>query len=150
MSQLQRYTYPGIGVWAEENLSYTQAIRVGNTIICSGQGGWDPNQDIRQGIHLHEDLEKEINQAFANCDLNLKNAGGKGWSQVYRVTTYSTDVKSQSEIIIANLRKWMPEHKATWTQLGVKELGLDTMHFEIDVEAYDEEGAEEARKAKAT
>lgn len=43
-------------------------------------------------------------------------------------------------------------HKATWTLLGVKELGLETMHFEMDVEAYDEEGAgaEEARKAQAT
>jgi enamine deaminase RidA (YjgF/YER057c/UK114 family) len=114
------------------------------------QGGWDPNQDLSHGLQIHGDLETEINQAFANCELNLKNAGGKGWSQVYRVTTYSTDVKSQFEIMVANLKKWMPDHKATWTLLGVKELGLETMHFEIDVEAYDEEGAEEARKAKAT
>lgn len=70
---------------------------------------------------------------------------------MYRVTTYSTDVDSHFEITVANLKKWMPRHKATWTLLGVEELGLETMHFEMDVEAYDEAGAaEEARKAQAT
>ena len=32
---------------------------------------------------------------------------------------------------------------------SVKQLGADTMNFEIEVEAYDEEGAAETRKAKA-
>lgn len=40
----------------------------------------------------------------------------------------------------------MPDHFAVWTELGVKELGDEAMHFEIDVEAYDEEGAAMARK----
>lgn len=31
----------------------------------------------------------------------------------------------------------MPEHCPIWTELGVKELGADGMHFEIDVEAWD-------------
>ena len=45
-----------------------------------------------------------------------------------------------------NLRKWMPDHSAIWTELGVKELGADGMHFEVDVEAYDPEGAAAAEK----
>jgi enamine deaminase RidA (YjgF/YER057c/UK114 family) len=113
-------------------------------------GGWDSSQKEPDLANLIKpDLLEEIDQAFANVDYNLKHAGGKGWSQVYRVVTYSTNIAPQHERILENLRKWMPDHCPVWTELGVKELGLDTMNFEIDVEAYDEEGAAEARKAKA-
>ena len=91
----------------------------------------------------------EIDQAFENVDYTLKHAGGKGWSQVYRVVTYSIDIKAQNDRIVENFRKWMPNHCPVWTEIGVKQLGADTMNFEIEVEAYDEEGAAEARKAKA-
>lgn len=30
--------YPGLGEWAKENLHYSQAVRIGNTIKISGQG----------------------------------------------------------------------------------------------------------------
>jgi len=103
-------------------------------------GGWD-NAKLKQSFSfdnlIAENIEKEIALAFENVDINLKHAGGKGWSQVYRVITYSTDIPSQHAFINANLKKWMPDHKPTWTEIGVRELGLDTMHFEIEVEAHD-------------
>lgn len=86
---------------------------------------------------ITKDLEAEIAQAFENVDIALKDAGGKGWSQVYRVVTYSTDIPSQHAFINANLKKWMPNHKPVWTEIGVKQLGLEAMHFEIEVEAHD-------------
>jgi enamine deaminase RidA (YjgF/YER057c/UK114 family) len=86
-------------------------------------------------------LSKEIDQAFANVEYNLKNAGGKGWSQVYKVVTYCTEIHQQQEDVVRNLKAWMPNHRAIWTTLGVKQLGADGMHFEIEVEAYDPEGA---------
>lgn len=92
-------------------------------------------------------MAEEIDQAFANCEHNLKHAGGQGFSQVYKVVTYSTDIQSQNEHIVRNLRKWMPGHAAIWTELGVKELGGgEQMHFEIDVEAFDPEGASAVKK----
>jgi enamine deaminase RidA (YjgF/YER057c/UK114 family) len=30
--------YPGLGEWARDNLHYSQAVRIGNTIKISGQG----------------------------------------------------------------------------------------------------------------
>lgn len=116
----------------------------------SALGGWDARRseyELEKDF-IKKDLVAEIDEAFANVDYALKHAGGKGWSQVYRVVTYSTDIPSQSEHIVANFRKWMPNHCPVWTQLGVSHLGSKQMHFEIDVEAYDEEGAAEARKAK--
>ena len=92
---------------------------------------------------------EEIDQAFKNVDYNLKHAGGQGWSQVYKVVTYSTDIKPQHDRIVANFRKWMPNHSPVWTEVGVKMLGGDNMHFEIEVEAYDPEGAAAATTVKA-
>lgn len=86
---------------------------------------------------ITKDLEGEIEQAFANVELTLKDAGGKGWSQVYKIVTYSTDIPSQHEFITNNVKKWMPNHSPLWTEVGVKQLGIEAMHFEIDVEAHD-------------
>ena len=157
MAHLQSYAYPGWGEWAAKNVNYTQAIRVGDRIMCSGQGislptprlittnsifpgGWDGKKtDVDIDNIVTKDLEGEIAQAFENVDYNLKHAGGKGWSQVYRVVTYSTDIPPQHEFIVENLKKWMPNHKAVWTEVGVKQLGSPLMHFEIEVEAHDED-----------
>lgn len=90
---------------------------------------------------IKSDLLEETDQAFENVDYNLKHAGGQGWSQIYKVVTYSTDVKPQHDRIVENFRKWMPDHQPIWTEVGVKDLGAETMHFEIDVEACDEKKA---------
>lgn len=93
---------------------------------------------------------EEIDQTFENVDYNLKNAGGKGWSQVFRVNSYHTEISDEAMTrMVENLRKWMPDHKPILTAVGVTTLGLDGMRIEIEVSAYDEEGAAEARKARA-
>jgi enamine deaminase RidA (YjgF/YER057c/UK114 family) len=38
MSAPKYAIYPGLGEWAKENLHYSQAVRIGNTIKISGQG----------------------------------------------------------------------------------------------------------------
>ncbi|KAK2592579.1 hypothetical protein QQS21_009724 [Conoideocrella luteorostrata] len=131
------HSYPGLGEWAKDKLHYSQAVKVDNLIKCSGQGGWDAkNQDVDFENLIPSDLLTEIDQAFANCDYNLRHAGGKGCSQVYKVVTYTTDMAGAHDRIVYNLRKWMPNNPPIWTELGVKELGLPTMRFEIDVEAH--------------
>lgn len=57
--------------------------------------------------------------------------------------TYSTDIPAQHERIVENLRKWMPGHRAVWTEVGVKMLGVEEMRFEVEVEAWDGEGMAE-------
>lgn len=108
-------------------------------------GGWDPITG-----DMKKDIYEEIDQAFENVDLALKDAGGKGWSQVYRVNSYHTDMSHDTLMyVVENLKKWMPDHKPILTCVGVTQLGIEGMRLEIEVAAYDEEGAEEARKAKA-
>jgi enamine deaminase RidA (YjgF/YER057c/UK114 family) len=159
MASLHTYAYPGLGDWARENMHYSQAVRVENKIVCSGQGKFDspwgltlimyltpyPGGWDRSKVEIKNDLMEEVDQAFDNVDANLKHAGGKGWSQVYVVRTYATDIKAVHNRIVENYRKWMPDHQPAWTEIAVKELGLPEMHIEIEVEAYDPEGAAEAR-----
>lgn len=99
---------------------------------------------------MKEDIYEEIDEAFKNVDHNLKDAGGKGWSQVFRVNSYHTDMSHDALMyMVKNFRKWMPDHQPVWTCVGVTKLGIEGMRVEIEVSAYDEEGAEEARKARA-
>lgn len=153
MSNLKYSDYPGAGQWFRENNGLSQAVRIGDRIEASGQGtftismilevhntndlkkgGWDPNF---KGVSFPKDLKQEIDQAFANVDLNLKHAGGKGWDQVFRVNSYHTDLTDEvSAWMVENFRKWMPNHQPIWTEVGVKQLGAPEMHVEIEVVAY--------------
>lgn len=38
MSHLQYYRQPGYGEWAYDKFAYNQAVRVGDSVHCSGQG----------------------------------------------------------------------------------------------------------------
>ncbi|KAL4877089.1 Endoribonuclease L-PSP/chorismate mutase-like protein [Aspergillus karnatakaensis] len=133
MSGLKAYNYEGMGQILHEQNRYNQAIRVGDRIECSGQGGWDPKTGT-----IDREINAQIDQAFANVDLNLRDAGGKGWSQVFRVTTYHVPLNSEAhEAVVRNFKKWMPDHGPVWTEVGVARLGHDDMRFEIEVSAYD-------------
>ncbi|WWC65916.1 uncharacterized protein I303_108538 [Kwoniella dejecticola CBS 10117] len=138
MSNLQYHAYAGIGQWAKDNLGYNQSVRVGDVIHISGQGGWDPK--VIDNISFDEDIAKQIDQAFENVDLALRDAGGKGWSQVFKVTSYHLPLDhSATEAMIRNFAKWMPDHKPLWTEIGVASLGAEGMRVEIEVQAYDKQ-----------
>ncbi|EOA84357.1 hypothetical protein ACJQWK_01282 [Exserohilum turcicum] len=146
MAHLQHYCYPGFGEAKREELWYSQAVRVGDYIEIAGQGGWDPETS-----KIPTDLDEEIDQAFANVEHCLKHAGGKGWSQVYKIRLYLTDLSEQSVVAcVRNFKKWLPDHRPILTCIGVNQLGLPGMRVEIECKAHDEEGAKAAAAAKAS
>ncbi|RSH77015.1 uncharacterized protein EHS24_003956 [Apiotrichum porosum] len=133
MSNLQYFTYPGYGEEALEKHKYSQAVRIGDRIECSGQGGWD-----RATSKITEDLGAEIDQAFENVDVAVKAAIGKGWSQVFRMTTYHVVLNEEIYVRMKmNIDKWLPDHKPIWTCIGVAKLAFPGMNVEIEVAAYD-------------
>jgi enamine deaminase RidA (YjgF/YER057c/UK114 family) len=96
-------------------------------------GGWDPKTG-----EIHKDINAEIDQAFANVHTNLKNAGGKGWEQVFRVTSYHVPINEEAiQAMVRNFKKYMPNHQPIFTCVGVSKLGLDDMRVEIEVSAHD-------------
>ncbi|OQE22927.1 hypothetical protein PENSTE_c009G03506 [Penicillium steckii] len=133
MSHLQYYSYEGVGQRNKETFRYSQAVRIGDRIECAGQGGWGP----KTGVYFKE-INQQIDQAFANVDLNLKDAGGKGWEQVFRVNSYHVPLNNEAlEAMVRNFKRWMPNHQPIWTTVGVTRLGEDDMRVEIEVVAHD-------------
>ncbi|GAB7331524.1 hypothetical protein MBLNU13_g02920t1 [Cladosporium sp. NU13] len=133
MSNLRYFAYEGVGQRNLKQHGYNQAVRVGDRIECAGQGGWDPQTGV-----FYKEINEQIDQAFANVDLNLKHAGGKGWSQVFRVNSYHVPINDEAlAAMTRNFKKWMPDHSPIWTCVGVTRLGEDDMRVEIEVVALD-------------
>ena len=102
-------------------------------LTSPGAGGWGP----KTGVYFKE-INQQIDQAFANVDLNLKDAGGKGWEQVFRVNSYHVPLNNEAlEAMVRNFKRWMPNHQPIWTTVGVTRLGEDDMRVEIEVVAHD-------------
>lgn len=72
---------PGYGETLLNALHYSQALKIGNCVETSGQGGW--NDDLK----IPNSLEEEIAQAFINVERTLATAGAS-WEQVVHVNSY--------------------------------------------------------------
>ncbi|PWY78022.1 L-PSP endoribonuclease family protein [Aspergillus sclerotioniger CBS 115572] len=133
MSHLTYYNYDGVGKKNQQQFKYSQAVRIGDRIECAGQGGWDPATGV-----FYKEINEQIDQAFKNVELNLKDAGGKGWEQVFRVNSYHVPINNEAlEAMVRNFKKYMPNHEPIWTCVGVTRLGEDDMRVEIEVVAHD-------------
>ncbi len=121
---------PGFGETFRRNLHFSTAVKTGNRVETSGQGGWNDDLQIPAAI------EDEIAAAFRNVALVLANAGAT-WDHVIHVNTYHVGgfPPVVNDTIVKLYRQYMPNHAPIWTQLGVEALGLTTMRFEIRVTA---------------
>ncbi|NWD04582.1 RidA family protein [Pseudomonas gingeri] len=130
MSKPEFFVTPGYGERLLDALHYSQAVRIGNRVETSGQGGWNDE------LQIPESLAEEIVLAFKNLDRTLKTAGA-GWEHVVHVNSYHVGgFPPQVNQLMSQLyRQYMPDHAPIWTQLGVEALGLPTMRIEIRVTA---------------
>jgi enamine deaminase RidA (YjgF/YER057c/UK114 family) len=121
---------PGVGETFRRTLHFSTAVKTGNRVETSGQGGW--NDDLQ----IPEAIEDEIAAAFGNVALVLASAGAN-WGHVIHVNTYHVGgfPPVVNDTIVKLYRQYMPNHAPIWTQLGVEALGLPTMRFEIRVTA---------------
>ncbi|OAQ60567.1 L-PSP endoribonuclease family protein [Pochonia chlamydosporia 170] len=144
MSHLKYFAYEKFGTRQRELYRYSQAVRVGDRIELAGQGGWDPDTGV-----IDEDLIAQIDLAFSNVDRALKDAGGKGWEQVFRVNSYHTTLNHEVlGAMVRNVEKWMPNHQPIWTCVGVNRLAEEDMRVEIEVSAHDPDSATAATASK--
>jgi enamine deaminase RidA (YjgF/YER057c/UK114 family) len=130
MDKPEFFVTPGYGERLLETLHYSQAVKIGNRIEISGQGGW--NDDLQ----IPDALEDEIAQAFRNVERTLTTAGA-GWQHVVHINSYHTGgfPPLVNETMAKLYRHYMPRHAPIWTQTGVAALGLPTMRIEIRVTA---------------
>ncbi|KAE8333579.1 L-PSP endoribonuclease family protein [Aspergillus sergii] len=129
MSHLTYHSYEGVGKRNQEKYKYSQAVRIGDRIEC----GWNPVTG-----EIHREVNAQIDQAFANVDMNLRHAEGKGWEQVFRVNSYHIPLDYEAlEAMVRNLKMYVPNHEPIWTVLGVSRLAEEDMRVEIEVVAHD-------------
>ncbi|EEY23533.1 endoribonuclease L-PSP [Verticillium alfalfae VaMs.102] len=140
MSQLKYYSYVGHGVRLREQINYNQAVRINDRIECSGQCGWDHITG-----EVPDEFNSQLENAFKNVDVNLRDAGGQGWSQVFKVRLYVLEFSPEKIAAYVDLtRKWMPNHSPILTGLEVAGLSNPNFKVELEVEAHDPEGAKTA------
>ena len=72
---------------------YSQAIKAGNTLYCSGQIALDPST----GELANESIEAETRQVLENLSAVLAEAGF-ALSDVVRTTVYMTDMEDYAKI----------------------------------------------------
>lgn len=155
MSHLTYYSYEGTGEYMTETFGYAQSVCINGVIEISGQGGWYRPSSLsripsfpvansslqmltnRTKPHTYpKDLDEHIHQAFRNVEAALKDAGGKGWEEVYSVTTYHSPMSEDSIKICGKLfGEYMPNHLPLWTAIGVAALAEKEMQIEIVVKA---------------
>ena len=165
MSSLPYFNHSPFTGSLSERFYYSQAVRVGDRIECSGQGknptpcvhtitDAAPSNDTDSGTFssphhkggwdpktgdIPTSITAELEQAFANVDACLRSAGAnEGWRQVYRVNLYATELSEELFAAwAASAKKWAgDDHKPILTAVGVAWLGLPAMRVEIEVVAH--------------
>jgi enamine deaminase RidA (YjgF/YER057c/UK114 family) len=129
VSKVEFFVTPGYGERQLREFHYSQAVRVGDRVETSGQGGWDDDFQFPDSIH------DEIEQAFRNVERTL-TAAGAGWQHVIHVNSYHVGISEDTNrIMVELLRRYMPDHAPIWTCLGVAALAAPNMRVEVRVAA---------------
>lgn len=130
MHKPEFFVTPGYGERLRTALHYSQAVKIGNRVEISGQGGWGDD------LEIPESIEEEIARAFRNVERTLATAGAS-WKDVVHVNSYHVGgfPPVVNETMAKLYRQYMPDRAPIWTEVGVAELALPTMRIEIRVTA---------------
>ncbi|MEH3143732.1 MAG: Rid family hydrolase [Mycobacterium kyogaense] len=129
------FATPGYGEMLRSERHYSQAVRIGDRVEISGQGGWDDH------LNFPDLLEDEIARAFDNIERTLESAGAT-WRDVVHVNSYHVvsdpaGFDAHNSVMIEQMRSRMPDHGPIWTETGVSTLAAPGMRVEIRVTAID-------------
>ncbi|MBC8093158.1 MAG: hypothetical protein H7Y15_14720 [Pseudonocardia sp.] len=114
----------------QAEMHYSQAVRIGDRVEISGQGGWDDD------LNFPDALEDEIVRAFDNVERTLALAGAT-WRDVISVDSFHIPTSPDSigedhnRVMVEQLRTRMGDRSPIWTQVGVSALGAPGMRVEV-------------------
>jgi len=130
MDKPEFFVTPGYGDMFLKTVGNSQAVKVGNRVEISGQGGWTDD------LQFPERLEDEIALAFENVQRTLATAGA-GWEHVIDVHSYHVGgfPPEVNQTMTRLFRQYIPTHAPIWTEVGVEVLGDPRMRIEIRVTA---------------
>jgi 2-iminobutanoate/2-iminopropanoate deaminase len=105
----------------------SQAIRVGDLILVSGQVGIDGNGEL---VSV-DDFEAQADQAFRNLGRVLE-AAGTGLDRVAKVTIFLTDMAANFPKVVELRRKWFTPPYPADTIVQVQSLYRPEVMLEIE------------------
>lgn len=105
----------------------SQAIRVGDLILVSGQVGIDGNGEL---VSV-DDFEAQADQAFRNLGQVLE-AAGTGLDRVAKVTIFLTDMAANFPKVVELRRKWFTPPYPADTIVQVQSLYRPEVMLEIE------------------
>jgi enamine deaminase RidA (YjgF/YER057c/UK114 family) len=135
MAKPEFFDTPGYGEIARTRNHYREALRIGDRIEISGQGGWDADFALSAAS-----VEDEIVKACDNVESTLAEAGAN-WRDVVNVRSYHVPTADDSigdqhmSVMVDQFRKRFGERQPLWTALGVEALTLPGQRVEIEVVA---------------
>jgi enamine deaminase RidA (YjgF/YER057c/UK114 family) len=135
MSKPVFFDTPGYGEIARARNRYSQALRIGDRVEISGQGGWDADFTLSA-----TSLEDEIVKACDNVEKTLAEAGAT-WGDVVNIRSYHVPTDDDSigvqhmSVMVDQFRKRLGESLPLWTAVGVEALALPDQRVEIEVVA---------------
>jgi enamine deaminase RidA (YjgF/YER057c/UK114 family) len=135
MADPKFFDTPGYGEIARTVYHYSQALRIGDRIEISGQGGWDADFSLSA-----TSLEEEIVKACDNVEKTLAEAGAS-WRDIVNIHSYHVPTADDSigddhmSMMVDQFRKRSGESLPLWTAVGVKALALPDQHVEIEIVA---------------
>lgn len=123
------FVTPGYGEHQRDRLHCAQAVKVGNRIETSGQGGWSDDGEFPESRH------DEVVRAFDNVERTLA-AAGASWADVVSVSSFHLQLDDEEFASMSGqLRLRIPDHAPIWTCVGAARLGDPRMRVEIAVTA---------------
>jgi enamine deaminase RidA (YjgF/YER057c/UK114 family) len=112
-----------------EAFQYSQGVKVGNIVKCSGQGGWNT-----EGI-IASSASEQVKLAIEKVEKALQAVNKSiTWKNVYAIRSYNTNIDDSADLCIEGWRRVMPDHRPAWTCVEITKLGIEGMRIEIEVE----------------
>jgi reactive intermediate/imine deaminase len=109
-----------------EPFRLSQAFRVGDLLLVSGQTSIDPSGEVVGA----GDFDRQAEQTFANLARVLE-AGGSSLADVVKVTIFLTDMANFPKVVELRGRHFTPPYPAdTIVQVGA--LALPELELEIE------------------
>jgi reactive intermediate/imine deaminase len=104
--------------------TYSQAVKVGNTVYCSGQIGLDP-----KAMQMADGIDAQIKRVLDNLKAVAEAAGGT-LNDAVRITVFLTDLKHFAKVN-ESMARYFGEPYPARAAVGVASLPRDAL-VEID------------------
>ncbi len=111
-----------------DNFHFSQAVRCGELLLCSGQIGTNADGKVPP------EVADEFSNAWRKVESVLK-AAGMGFADVVEYTTYHVGLQRTMGTFMKVRDQFLTAPWPAWTAIGISELAVPGAHVEIRVTA---------------